>query len=439
MVGAAGARADPGKGAARSHAGIPFPLSLVIFPMILDSTDYEADCRARLDELRAALIDLYAGVGADPSSPQDVARRFGVNKTLTWNIARVVGGTDAMRTLQHVPGASAIQSLLGAFERDGAEPANVERVRNASRALDRTVERHFGDRATLDLILDGISPDRGDHLELSRKLAYRGNSGLWGVQSKARLMTAMLAPNAQDPSMIDAVLIRGYVALRRLRSDIRWPIFQVRGWGSEGKMTDVNRWQPLEPIDGPDNGLPLLKRFSTVTPADVDAKRGARGMNYLLAPGPVGNFGAVDCYMSDYARAIASKYRTERDATGEFGATISVPTERLVFDLIVHESLDFALTPEVRAVAGIFMERTDDPDPDTQADIPVPQEVQKLPGRPPVVTTPSVPGYAGIVQYANERMGWNGSDFRGCRFEMAYPPLGSTILLRFKLPPPPAK
>jgi hypothetical protein len=403
-------------------------------PPIVASLDFEPDCRAALDQLRAALIELYANVEADPSSPQDVARRFGVNKTLTWNIAKVVSGTDPLRTLQNVPGSSALQVLLTAMKREGASAASIERVRKTAKSLDQTVERHFGDRATLDLIVDGKSPKRGDHLELSRKLAFRGNSGLWGIQAKVRLMTVFMAPNAQDEDRIDMAFVRGFIGLRRLRSEVQWPIFQVRGWGQEIEAMKQESWHPLEEDGTTPSGLPLLKRFSTVSPSDVREVRTAKGVNYLLEPGPVGNSGAIDCFMSDYARAAASKYRTPKDATGEFGATISAPTERLIFDLIVHESLDFALTPEVRAFGGIFMDRSDEPTSDELLPIPVTQDVARLPGKPLVVVHSSVPRYPEIVSYVNQRMGWKGDQFKGCRLELTYPPMGSTVLLRFHLP-----
>ncbi|MBL9141410.1 MAG: hypothetical protein JNK53_06040 [Phycisphaerae bacterium] len=387
-----------------------------------------------MDGLRAALIELYASVGADPSNPQDVARRFGVNKTLTWNIAKVVGGTDPLPTLQNVPGASALQILLTAVQREGASKEAVERVRKAARSLDQTVERHFGDRATLDLIVDGIRPRSGDHLELSRKLAFRGNSGLWGVQAKVRLMTAMLAPNPENPDRLDMALVRGYLGLRRLRSDIRWPIFQLRGWGGEGDFMTTEHWKPIEGSEDGTGALPLLKSFSTVAPTDIETKHTPRGLNYVLTPGPIGNTGAVDCYVADYSIAAAHRYRTEQDTTGEFGATISAPTERLIFDLIVHESLDFATNPEVKAFGGIFMDRAEDTDPDDIVPIPVPQEVAPLPGTPPVVATPLIPAYPDILSAVNKRLNWNPKQFRGCRLEITYPPMGSTILLRFKLP-----
>lgn len=409
-------------------------------PTIVDQKDFEPHCRAAFDDLRAALIELFASVGADPASPQEAARRFRVNKTLTWNISKVVSSSDPIATLPNVPGASALRSLLTAVQREGASIEVVERVRTAVTALDKMVERHVGDRATLELIVDGISPSRGDHLELSRKLAFRGNSGLWGVQAKTRLMTVMMAPNADNPDRIDMAIVRGYIGFRRLRSDVRWPIFQIRGWGEEGERV-TEPWKPLEtPAPGPEeefSRLPLIRQFSNVAPTDVEEVQTNKGTDYMLLPGPIGNTGAIDCFIGDYDRSTAGKYRTEKDTTGEFGATISAPTERLIFDLIVHEELDFALRPEVRAFAGIFTERSEETLPEGYLPVPVPQNVSPLPGRPPVVTTPGVPRYTEIVNFVHERMGWNGERFRGCRLDLSYPPMGSTILLRFKLPKPP--
>ena len=46
-------------------------------------------------------------------------------------------------------------------------------------AVERMVSRHVGDRPTLELVLDSL-PDRShDRLIVSRKLAFRGNSGLF--------------------------------------------------------------------------------------------------------------------------------------------------------------------------------------------------------------------------------------------------------------------
>jgi hypothetical protein len=324
------------------------------------------------------------------------------------------------------------------MQRKGADPTIVDRVKQAVAALAQVVELHVGDRATLELIVDGMGRNNGDRLELSRKLAFRGTSGLWGVQAKTRLMTVFMAPNAERPDHLDLAITRAYIGFRRLRSDVRWPIFQTRGWGDE-RESITKPWHALEDGEANDSALPLLARFSSVSADDLEEVRTERGINYMLAPGPIGNTGAVDCYLSDYERAAVGMFRTEQDTTGEFGATISAPTERLIFDYIVDESLEFALKPEVRAFGGVFHDRDESSVPEGQLPIPVPQTVASLPGQPPVVATPHVPRYGELMNYVCERLAWNPLRFRACRFELSYPPLGSTILLRFKLPERPKR
>ena len=401
------------------------------------SPGFEPACQSAFDSLRGALLELYANVEADPASPQDVARQFGVNKTLTWNVSKIMASDDPLASLPQVPGAAALRPLLQAMQRQGADPAKVERVRRAIAELAQVVEEHVGDRATLELIVDGLGRSNGDRLELSRKLAFRGNSGLWGVQARTRLMTVFMAPNVACPDQLDIAIVRGYISFRRLRSDVRWPIFQIRSWGDESESL-MKPWPPLED-DAPAGGLPLLSRFSTVSASDLEEVRTEQGVDYMLAPGPIGNSGAVDCYVADYQQCAVSKYRTDKDTTGEFGAPISVPTERLIFDMIVDESLDFALNLEARAFGGVFMDRDESPQPEGRLPLIVPQEVAMLPGKPPIVATPLVPHYSDIVSFVCQRMKWNGSRFRGCRYDLAYPPLGSTILMRFKLPEGPGR
>lgn len=405
--------------------------------MASTTSTFEPECRAAINGVRAALLELYANVGADPEGPQDVSRRFGVNKTLAWNVSKVMTVSDPLASIPNLPGTSAFQTLLAAIERGGADKTMLTRARAAVQALDATVTRHVGDRATLELIIDGIGSDRDDHLDVSRKLAFRGNSGLLGVQAKTRLMSVFIAPNANDPDRIDVAMVRGFIGLRRLRSEVRWPIFQLRGWAQDDAKVRDDAWTPLDASAGDARVLPLLKQFSTVGPGDLEVQNRPGGADYMLAPGPVGNQGAVDCFIGDCARSFASKYRTEQDTTGEFGATIAAPTERLIFDILADDRLEFAVQPEVRAFMGLFADPSEDTVPEGRLPLSVPQTVTRLLGHPPIVATTSVPRYPEITQFVCDCMGWKFDTFNGCRLDMSHPPLGSTILLRFKLPSAP--
>src|SRR5262245_44970872 len=149
-------------------------------------TEFENQCRASVDRLRSALIELYDSIGADPGKPQDVSRSLRVNKTLAWNVARLLQAEDSLAAVPHVPGASSLEKVIQASARNGADAETVAKAREAVADFRRMISAHAGDRPTLDLIIDGARSAKSP-LELSRKLAFRGNSGLYGVQARTQL------------------------------------------------------------------------------------------------------------------------------------------------------------------------------------------------------------------------------------------------------------
>lgn len=391
----------------------------------------EHECRESVGRLRAALIALYDSVGADPSSPQDVSRSFRLNKTLTWNIAKLLEAADGLAAVPHVPGSASIEKVLRATGAQGASDRAQDDVREAAREFERMIEVHVGDRATLDLIIDGLGSNGSPGLELSRKRAFLGNSGIYGVQAKTNLMTVFLAPNADDPDQLDMVMLRGYVGLRRLRPTVRLPIFRLRQWSKEGQAIGSKRWEPIEP-GAPD---PFLNEFNRDELPEIEAVEGSDGVDYVLQPGPIGNRGAFDLFFCDMLRSGACRYQTAEDKTGEFGLTLTVPTEQVVFDLIAHRDVGYALDAEAMVYAYFFAAGQREGDWDESSRLPIRQQPVEIAGSPPAVATPFVPRYADIHDHIYTRLGWSPDEFRGVRLAIKYMPLGSSAVLRFGLPP----
>ena len=389
----------------------------------------EQECQHTVDRLRAALIELYDSVGADPGSPQDVARAFHIGSTLSWNIAKLLQTPDAFAAVPHVPGSASIEKILKATRSKGAPDRAIKEVRDAALQFENMVEIHVGDRPTLDLIIDGLATNGAAGLELSRKRAFHGNSGIYGVQAKTYLMSCFLAPNPDEPDQIDMVMMRGYVALRRLRPTVRIPVFRIRQWSAAGQAIGTQQWRPLE-----DEGSPLLPSFSRGDIPEIEAVEVDGGVDYVLQPGPIGNRGAFDCFLGDMLRAGASRFRTEQDTTGEFGATVTVPSEQIVFDLIAHEDVAFALDASTHIYASYFTHEQSGGEWDEAARLPIRQTPNELAGSPPAVATPMIPRYSEMQSYVFERLGWKASEFRGVRLQMKYPPLGATVIQRFELP-----
>ena len=131
-------------------------------------------------------------------------------------------------------------------------------------------------------------------------------------------------------------------------------------------------------------------------------------------------------------------YAEQEGDIGEFGAAITSPVEQLILDIIVDESLTFALKPELLVFGRIFAHGQTTGTKDDPTLLPIAQSTTELPSSPPLVNTPLVPRYAQLVKRVYERMNWTPQRFKGVRLLMDYPPLGSDVILRFPLPTRPS-
>lgn len=398
----------------------------------MPSAGFVPECQSSIGEFRLALMGLYAAVGASIDAPQEVSRALGLDKNLTWKLARVMGTDDTAEALQHLPGANAIKIMLRSMKQAGADAETIARVQAAYDEIGRVVEVHVGDRSTLELVLDSLNHNRQDRLEVSRKIAFRGNSGVWGVQARAKITLAFLAPNADEPTLLDSAFVRGYVGFRRLRSAMSWPLSVNRNWKGVGEPTESVAG-PLVPEDVED-GLPLLSAFTTEQRPEFERRQTRQGLYYMLPPGPVGNTAAFDCFFGELTRADVPRYRSTDDTSGEFTSTISVPIEHQLLDVIVHRDLAGEFAPECFVYGDPLGGQGFGGADQSHCVLPIEEPVRRLAGSPPVTVTPVYSRYAELVDTVFQRVGWDASQFVGYRLMVKYPPMGTNVSVRFELP-----
>lgn len=395
---------------------------------------FESDCAGVVAELREALVEVYGSIGMDPGVPQEMARRFRLNKTLTWHLSRMLAEPDCLPAMPHIPGMLAMEKVLNATLRAGATEQQADRVRRALRRYETVIRRHVDDRTTLDLMLDGMAttPDRA--LEASRRLAFRGASGIRGVQVQTRTLTAFVAPNAEHPDRLDVAAVSGYIGVRRLRPRVRCMLLTVRSWNDAGGKPVG--WKPIfDSIDG-DPGNSILEHYGerghAGKGADLIPTDG--GMEIVLQPGQVGNQSMFDIARADMLPAIGNRWREDGDDTGEVGVSLTVPSERLVFDLLFHHELEFIGNARSLIFDLVDRKGAGFRDEDHPSVLPFRPSVTDLGGAPLVMSTPHVPGHGMLARKVCERIGVAFENMRGIRLEIEYPPLNSEILLRFDLP-----
>ena len=394
---------------------------------------FRDECDSAVAAIRSASRALCEAVGVDPLRPQDVSRRLGLNKNLTWKFARILVETDALDAATMVPGPEGAAIYLRAFENAGVETERVEALRSAIATFDAMVHRHFGGRAELDLVLDGLRS--GANLEQSRRLAFRGASAVFGVQAAARVTAQILTPSPGDDARGDIALIVGLVGLRRLRPIPKLPVFR----SIMISKSAVPSARPL--ISGSDGAAAdfLIREFSSfphagVTRTEIDGK-----LTVELDNGPIGRIGEADLFFGSLAERAYTRKGSPDDPFAQFITSVSIPSESFLADLFVHRSIEGAEAAEAAMFGALSGPIPHEPEAREPVRIPIdcsPVVLEELSVDTFAKTLglATVPNYAAIIERAFQALRQDPRDYRLIRVAMTHPPMPAALVVRWPLP-----
>ncbi len=395
------------------------------------SSTFEEHIASAFESVRQSLATALGEASCDPSQPQEVARRLGINRNLTWKVSKVICTPDLFQAMQHMPGHEGIEILSNAAEKSGASQPAIARIASTLHEFERVVELHAGDWATLELILDSMGgAGSEERMEQSRRLAFRGNSAIWGVQTRVRVNTMVIAPAKDKADWLDMAMLAGVVDFRCLRPNVRWRLFRPQVYREhDGNPMDAD----LGPLDvglSDSSGPTLLSEFCSPRMPQIRKRREGTALVFELMESPVGNTGAFTCFMGTLIRGGAPRYASADDPTMGFSVQVGMPAEHALLDVLMHRSLGVTAMPELRTFGQVHT-----PDPNMpEHDLPMEERARELVGLPPAISTPLVPRYDDLVRHTLDRAGWNARDFRAIRLAVKYPPMHSTIMMKFPLP-----
>ena len=401
----------------------------------LDTTpaSFTEDFQDAVLGIRGALTDLLNSAGADPAAPQEIARRFGVNRNLAWKISRIVNGDDAWSVAHLMPGSSGVEIFLKAMSKGGAASTAVEDTRRAVKSFDRMVEVHTGDRRTLEMMISSMGDgDLRERQEAQRRLAFEGNSTTWGVQATTQMFAIFISLNRDEPSMLDLVRIGGLVGFRRLRPDVRWPLFRRFTMNDDGTPVP-ELWQPLDP-DYDDAGIPLLGEFCSRPVPEITSFDLAGERLYELPPGPVGNTASLTCTYGAIYRGFGDARRAEHNTKCEIACNMLTPVENVQIDLLIHESCDFLFEPDVGLYSRLDAWPLHLDEARERKRLPVHGDFRQIGRGVTSMASPAVPRYREMLGLAVDRLGLPGPEFRGFRYTLAFPPIPTMVIASANLP-----
>jgi len=404
---------------------------------------FETQSEEVLRRVRGAFAEIMEALPGPITRPHQLQKALGIDKQLSWRILKATCESDPFAAAHHLPGPNGVKIFLDAAARNGVSSALMKRASRALAEFDELVDIHAGDRASIDMMMSAHAQRGREPADLAhRKLAFRGNSYLWGVQAKVQLRTDIAAP-AREKGLLDICSLQGFIGLRRLRPDVPWVVSRGRCVDNDGQARRTFLREPLDARDregGTVSAVPLLRAFCS-KPIPEFRRIARHGfVEAELIEGPVGDTGAVTCITGEVGRAAASYFRDEHNRFGNFIASAWTPCETLIFDQIAHENIFGDLYPTLAVYSELGQLAPFLSSPESHRDLlPVTETVEYLGTGVFSLHTPHVPHYAQMARFAFERLGWDAERFKVYRLRMKFPIIPTSVVIRYDLPERPAE
>ena len=399
-------------------------------PSLSSEVPFYSDYLDSVRALRSSLIDAFQHLEIDSNRPREAARQLGLDKSLAWKVTRIIHEEQAPKIAACVPGTSGMRRVTQSLT-DRALPVHVvESITDAYLNYQHMTETHASDKNSFELMLEGMGIEDDDTNRKSREYAYRGNCGIWGIQSSVRVSAHVLAINKDDPSLLDYAGFGGLTGFQRLRAGQRWPIFQFLMYEDTGEPLRSN----MRPIsESPDPAFPLIiKEFCKGPMPELHLAHHDRVTQYEFGDGIIGKTGSSDVFLGYIDEEPKPRYRDESNQFGELMCLIDTPIETLMFDLIVEKELAQQIQPQA-AIYGRASGPQYGPDRLENNNVPFSEPLRVLESGPHMLTTPLVPSYAQLGESAISQMGRSMSDFVCWILMMNYPIMPSTVSIKFEL------
>lgn len=386
---------------------------------------------------RAEVASLFATVGVDPTKTRESARVLGINRGLTWRLTRMVQESNPTLAASDVPGVQSMAKFLEACRQRGAPEAAIESTIAALDEFEVALAACSGDRKTLAMLMANHGDVKATaEAEKVRRKLFEGACGVWGVQARTRFVTVFVFPSPDDPTMLDAGHVNGFVGLRRLRTQAV-PLSYEAVHKSTGEAVKFVK-EPLDP-SGPGEGRSqVYKKFSSPPEPDIQMVESGGYRRFEMGSGPVGNEGLSTCVFGTRLRRLYNRYSETPDTAG-FMVLLNLPVERVMFDLFVHRDLDVRHAPKTQLLDRLlFPHVNNEADFDRQS-LPLAETTQLLPDGLAGTLCPYMSWYSAMVADVTAKLDRSIDQFAGWRFEMMYPPIGTTLSRRFDLHAPPGR
>lgn len=401
----------------------------------MPSITFERDIKTTVPEIQ----NLFASVVETCCDGGDVgitalARALGVHRKLAWQVRNVAYSADPYQATRFMPTSAGIDALIAGLSKAKVGDAFEARLREASDAFESIIQRHAGDRTSLEMLVEARRELASEHADLKwREKAFLGNSFIFGAQAKTQLSIGILNASTERPGWFDLAQVRGLIGLTRVRPNLHWLVGQSVVHDPDLESNVPTRVPLNERAAADMDGVPVMPEFcSEPQPRLRRRPLGNDLINDELLPAPVGFTGQQTIVTGEVIRALSPIHATSPDKRALFGAVVRTPSEVFVFDHFVHREL----FPDVTRELCVFSELNSPVAHEEEDRLPVSESIEYRGRGISVARTPDVTGYPDMLASIFRRLDWNPDDFDLYRVRMTHPPMPASVVIRHPFPAP---
>ncbi len=396
------------------------------------ASDFRGDAEAALADLGERLRRILAHLCPGEVSPRELERLLGLHKTLCWRVLKVAYAREPLSAVPHLPGGEGMDKFLASAAARGVDTASVAGVREALDRYRKLAKAHAGDRASFEVMLQSAAaPEESDaSLRAARRAGYRSTSYVWGVQTAARVLTAIITPVGEE--LVDLATVRAHVRVRRVRKEGVLRLSRTVEHDTEAPGPRRVTALPIAP-ESVAGGVPLLPEFCSHPLPKLHAVELPDGnVEYQFSDQAIGERAAITVYVGEVRRGLrGARWRTQENPMNAIMLTVRDPIGLGVIDLWAPPGFGLAHRAVLVSAAGV------DPlahRPDQWRVLPVSAGVERMGRGLRAARLREAPEYENSLAYCFDRLGWNPESYELHRFSLEYPILGSCMVLQTDLP-----
>lgn len=376
----------------------------------------------------------------------DLRRALDLDRRLSTQIHRVAFAEEPTEVAIHIPGQRSMMRFLEAAHRD----TGMQRYIPAASALYHDfiafVERAAGDRPTFDAMASTLSASEQEIESLNlqhRRAAFRAMSHFLGSQVKTFYRCSIFYPHPADSSGVsraDYAHVQFFHQVHRLNPEARLTLFQSSmGRLSGAVLKTASQREPINPALPQHGGANLFPEYSSdPLPLVRGTSLSSTSHRMEILRTEVGRQASVDIAFGYVDRSFLTSGPDGSGFTLGIASSLDTfcPTERIVADILIPETMMRGRELSVRTYANLFEMQIADVADWVTLHMNVEPEVRPWDFDSFGSEPDSHSNYGALVRTALKTLGWADARFVNCRMEVEFPLLHSRTL--FQIGPFPA-